>query len=637
MMIKRPVDGRRFWLVLLALAACLVSEALLRGGALNPVDQRLQDFWFQWQGKRAEVRHVAIVALDEETLAAYPDDPMVFWTDRLAVAVARLRAVGVSAIGLDMLLSISPERWLGKLGGKLQKAARDYDRPFREQINSGQLVLVSTRSGSGARESDYLLPSPDYLLALPDFDIPGHVALADLFDEGDGVIRSYLVAPVTEAERTPLAGSVPVLGLPSLLAVRASGLNPQATSWALGGRQVAREQPPEPIPYIGPPGSFPRLSLKRLLAAEALNDKDVLALRGKTVLIGATAAGLNDEHFTPYATRLFAGRGNLMSGVEAHANVLESLLSGERIQPMGAALRMITLLVLTGMATLAFVALPVWAGGVLWLASALLLAACGFMAFRFGVLVPVAAYSLAMALALLSVLGWRLTGEERERSRVRQMFGRYVSDQVVEALLQSGKRPELGGQSQAMTVLFSDIRNFTTISERLNAKEVVEMLNTYFEQACAPLLAEGGSIDKFIGDAIMVEFGSPLPLADHALRGVRAAIALRAVAETFSLWMEQRFPDRDLPKFAVGIGLHSGEAVIGNIGSPTRMEFTAIGDTVNLASRLEGMTKEIGCVILASEATIAEAGESVVCGRCELIRVKGRDEAVRVFEVLKAA
>ena len=122
------------------------------------------------------------------------------------------------------------------------------------------------------------------------------------------------------------------------------------------------------------------------------------------------------------------------------------------------------------------------------------------------------------------------------------MFGRYVSDQVVEALLKSDTRPELGGQSQEITLLFSDIRNFTTISERLNAREVVEMLNTYFERACAPLLAEGGSIDKFIGDAIMVEFGSPLPLADHANRGIRAAIALRAVAAEFSVWMKNAFP-----------------------------------------------------------------------------------------------
>jgi len=634
-MLERLGRGRRFyWLVFFALTACLAAETLQRGGALNPLDQRLQDFWFQWQGKRAEARHVGIVALDEDTLAAYPDDPMIFWTDRLAVAVARLRQAGVKVIGLDMLLSISPERWLGKLGGDLQQAARDYDRVFREQVNSGQLVLASTRSGSGGRETDYLLPSPDYLLALPDFDIPGYVALADLLDEGDGVIRRYLMAPVAVADRTPLEGSVPVLGLPSLIAVRAGGMNPRGTSWVLGGRRMEREQPPEPIPYMGPPGTFPRISLKQLLADDALNDPNVIALRGKAVLIGATAAGLNDEHFTPYATRLFSGRGILMSGVELHANVLEALLAGERMQPLENGLRVFTLLLLTALAAAAFVALPVWAGALLWSLHLPILALAGFLAFRFGILVPVSVYALATALALLGVLGWRLTGEERERSRVRQMFGRYVSDQVVEALLKSGTRPELGGQSQTVTVLFSDIRNFTTISERLNAKEVVEMLNTYFERACAPLLAEGGSIDKFIGDAIMVEFGSPLPLADHAIRGIRAAIALQAVAEEFAAWMAKRFADRDLPKFAVGIGLHSGEAVIGNIGSPTRMEFTAIGDTVNLASRLEGMTKEIGCVILASETTVVEAGREVVCGRSEVVKVKGREEAVRVFEVL---
>ncbi len=624
---------RRYWLASIALAACLIAEVLLRSGALDPIDQRLQDFWFQWQGQRSHASHVVIVSLDEETLAAYPDDPLVFWTDRLAIAVARLHEVGVPAVGLDMLLSISPERWLGKLGGEMQKAARNYDQPFREQINSGRLVLVATRSGSGAHASDYLLPSPDYLLALPDFDIPGHIGLADFLDESDGVVRRYLVAPVAAAFRAPVEDGVPVLGFPSLLAVRAAGLDPQAGRWVLGGREIAREQPATPIPYVGPPNTFPRISLKQLLGKDALRDPAVMALRGKIVLIGA-GAGLGDDHFTPYATSVFSGRGRLMSGVEVHANVLEALLSGERMQPISDGSRMLLLLIVAALAVVAFAALPAWLGPLLWLGGVLLLAVSGFVVFRMGVLVPVSAYAVASALALLSVLGWRLTGEERERARVRQMFGRYVSNQVVEALLQSGNRPELGGQSQTMTVLFTDIRNFTTISERLNAKEVVEMLNTYFERACAVLLAEGGSIDKFIGDAIMVEFGSPLPLPDHAIRGARAAVALRAVADDFGHWMEQHFPDRDLPKFAVGIGLHSGEAVIGNIGSPTRMEFTAIGDTVNLASRLEGMTKELGCVILASEATIVAGGDAVLCGRSEVIQVKGRAAPVRVFEVL---
>ena len=624
---------RTTWLLTLALLAALVAELLLHSGALAPVDQRLQDAWFQWQGKRADARHVVIVAIDEATLAAYPDDPMVFWTDRLALAVARLREAGARVVGLDMLLSISPERWLGKLGGDLQQAARDYDRPFREEVNSGKLVLVATRSGSGEHEADYLLPSPDYLLALPDYDIPGHIGLGDLLDEGDGVIRSYLMAPVAASGAKMPADSVPRLGLPALLAIRAAGQPPAAEAWQLGGREIGLHQRATPIPYLGPPGTFPRLSLQQLLADGPLPDALKATLHDKVVIIGATSAGLNDEHFTPYATRLFSGRGALMTGVEVHANVAEALLTGDRLQPMGDAWRMATALLLTSVAAMAFIALPAWQGALLWLLGTPLLALAGFIAFRTGMLVPVASYALAVALALLGVLGWRLTGEERERARVRQMFGRYVSDQVVEALLESGNRPELGGQSQEMTVLFSDIRNFTTISERLNAKEVVEMLNTYFERACAPMLAEGGSIDKFIGDAIMVEFGSPLPVKDHALRAARAAVALAAVAEDFAGWMRQRFPDRELPKFAIGIGLHSGEAVIGNIGSPTRMEFTAIGDTVNLASRLEGMTKTLGCTILASEATVAKAGAAIVCGRNEIIHVKGREASVKVFEI----
>ena len=625
--------GRPFCLIAFALAACLISEALHQSGALATIDSRLQDFWFQWQGKRAEPQHVAIVVLDEDTLSAYPDDPMVFWTNRYALAISRLREAGVKVIGLDMLLSISPERWLSKLGGELQEAARSYDQPFREQLNSGQLILAATRQGKGSRETDYLLPSPDYLLALPDFDIPGHVALADLLDEDDGVVRRYRIAPVEQDARSALEGDVPIYGLPALMAIRAAGENPRSTRWQIAGRELTLNQAAVPIPYIGPPGSFQPISLKRVLADNALEDAGVLALRNKVVLIGASAA-LNDEHFTPYAARLLSGRGSLMNGVELHANVLESLLSGYRLQPLDDTSRIVVLVLLTTVAALAFGAIPAWAGATLWLAHSGLLVTAGFLAFEAGLLIPVSEFGLAMAISLLSVLGWRLTGEERERTRIRQIFSRYVSSQVVKELLESGKSLELGGQTQSMTVLFSDIRNFTTISERLEAREVVEMLNTYFERACAPLQAAGGSIDKFIGDAIMVEFGSPLPVEDHAQRGVKAAIALSKVAEEFSDWMNARFPDRNLPKFAVGIGLHSGEAVIGNIGSPTRMEFTAIGDTVNLASRLEGMTKEIGCVILASKSTIDAAGDIVNCGRSSEIKVKGRDEAVRVFEVL---
>jgi len=206
---------------------------------------------------------------------------------------------------------------------------------------------------------------------------------------------------------------------------------------------------------------------------------------------------------------------------------------------------------------------------------------------------------------------------------------------VVTQLLQSDERLELGGKSQVLTVLFSDIRNFTTISEQLSAKEVVEMLNTYFERACAVVLAQGGSIDKFIGDAIMVEFGSPLPLQDHALRAAKAAIALQAVAREFGGWMEKRFPGRHLPHFAVGVGLHSGEAVIGNMGSNQRFNYTFLGDAGNLAARLEGINKQFGTFLMISQNTRRAIGNAFPVRELSRVRVVGKAEPITIFEPMR--
>jgi class 3 adenylate cyclase len=231
-------------------------------------------------------------------------------------------------------------------------------------------------------------------------------------------------------------------------------------------------------------------------------------------------------------------------------------------------------------------------------------------------------------------LGLRLTGEERERARIRDMFGRYMSEAAVTKLLSDDRRPDLGGEALHMTVLFSDIRGFTSFSEKLSAHEVVEMLNAYFTRVCEPILEQGGSVDKYIGDAVMAEFGAPLPYPDHARRALKAAVGMAREAEAFKDWMRNRFPDRGLAEFGVGVGLHTGEAVIGSIGTPKRKEFTAIGDTVNAASRLEGITKDMKCVIAASQATVDAAGPGVRTGKRETVHVKGKAEALVVYEIL---
>ena len=249
-------------------------------------------------------------------------------------------------------------------------------------------------------------------------------------------------------------------------------------------------------------------------------------------------------------------------------------------------------------------------------------------------ILPVAYIQVALAVGYFVTLGFRLTGEERERARLRQMFGRFVSDDVVDHLVTAGTSPQLGGEEYQVTVLFSDIRNFTTISEKLTPSEVVEMLNSYLSRVCEPVLAQGGMINKFIGDAVMAVFGAPASFPDHGERAVRAALAMKQTAEEFRIWMQERFPDKDLPEFRIGIGLHSGEALAGNIGSTQRMEYTVIGDTVNTASRLESASKELKWIIVASAATINAAHNIVLTDGHDTIHVKGREQMVEVFEIV---
>jgi adenylate cyclase len=257
-----------------------------------------------------------------------------------------------------------------------------------------------------------------------------------------------------------------------------------------------------------------------------------------------------------------------------------------------------------------------------------------FALFQKDMLLTVAPFHVALATAYLATLALRLTGEERQRAQLKSMFGQYVSDVVVDKIIADGHRPNLSGEKLEVTVLFSDIRNFTTISEKLDAEEVVEMLNAYFGLTCEPILEQGGMVNKFIGDAVMAVFGSPVHYDDHARRALIAAQGMAREAEGFKTWMQQRFPDRGLPEFGIGIGVHTGPAVMGDIGSVKRREFTAIGDTVNAASRLEGVTKELGCVIAASAAAIKAAGEGIRTGRTQVMHVKGKAEPIEVFEVL---
>ncbi|MGO9177468.1 MAG: CHASE2 domain-containing protein [Desulfobaccales bacterium] len=599
--------------VLLAVLVSAGAEIAGRAGWLSLPEAWYYDLGHQLAGRRYEPRHVVIAAIDDQTRLEHQDEPLVFWSPHFARAIAVLRQAGAKVIGLDFLFSISAESWLKRLKLPETDQSRTYDLPLREQLASGQVILAGDLAFDADGKEKVLLPLPDYWASLP--GKLDDVGLVKFYSDPDGVIRRLLTAmPTVDGEAW--------VTFAKLLEERAAAGGP------------GRETPPLSfIGFTGPPNTIPRISFRRLLLPGAAQDPLIRSLKDKVVIVAYEPSGIQDMHQTPYARGFLNIPARLMSGAEVHANILETLVTGRRPRPVAVPYRLVYLVTVLTVGTVLFFRLAPVPGLATLALLAVGVAVCAFLLFRGNLLLPVAGPQLGLLLSYLGVLGLRLTGEERERTRLRQIFGRYVSEEVVEKLLASGKQPDLGGEAMTVTVLFSDIRNFTSISESLDPHEVVEMLNTYFSRVCEPILAQGGTVDKFIGDAVMAVFGSPAPHADHARRALRAALAMAGKAREFHTWMERRFPNRGLPDFRIGIGVHTGEAVVGNIGSPQRFEFTAIGDTVNTASRLEGLTKELEWTIVASSETIVAAGPGVMTGGRKELKVKGRREAVAVAEV----
>jgi adenylate cyclase len=216
----------------------------------------------------------------------------------------------------------------------------------------------------------------------------------------------------------------------------------------------------------------------------------------------------------------------------------------------------------------------------------------------------------------------------KERDNLRATFGKYMTASVMEHLL-SGK-VALGGETLTVTILFTDIRSFTSISEKMEAQALVGLLNEYFTEMVGIVMSEDGVVDKYIGDAIMAVFGAPVPKKDDAVRAVRAAVRMRAAL----VHLNERLAKRGLGPLATGIGLHTGEVVAGNIGSEARMEYTVIGDAVNVASRLESATKEVGVGVLVSEDTWELVKGSIDGRAVKPLTVKGRAQPVSTYEVL---
>lgn len=349
---------------------------------------------------------------------------------------------------------------------------------------------------------------------------------------------------------------------------------------------------------------------------------DPATFKDQIVVVGVTAEGLRDLFTTP----LGEGR---MPGAEVHANVIDGLLSGHSIAPADNSTRLMMALVpAVGVAVVGAAATP-WitaaaaglvAGALTWYAT---------RALGHGEWLPLVVPLAAVALTFLIDLAWMYFVEGREKRRVKRLFSRYVSKDVYQQLLASPTDAALGGERREMTVLFSDMRGFTTLSESGEAEDLVRQLNQYFTRMVDVVFAHRGTVDKFVGDMVMALYGAPLDDPDHADHAVQTALAMVAELQRLNkVWAIEGRAALD-----IGIGVNTGEMIAGNIGSASIMSYTVIGDNVNLGARLESLNKDFGTRILISEATRRQLKGQYDLRPLGDVLVKGKTRPVQVFEV----
>jgi adenylate cyclase len=353
---------------------------------------------------------------------------------------------------------------------------------------------------------------------------------------------------------------------------------------------------------------------------------DPAQFKDKIVFVGLTASGLLDVFNTPF------GEG-VMPGIQIHASVADSIISNRFIRPAPAGSRVAAAVGLAIAVGLMSAALPFTIATIGALLAASFWTWAALAAFGRGLWLDMTQPIAAIAIALFAGTAYRYFVEERQKRVVKKLFGRYVSRDVYQQLIANPDLAELGGARREMTVLFSDIRGFTTVTEKGDPEALVAQLNEYFTRMVELVFAHHGTVDKFVGDMVMALFGAPLEDAGHADHAVQTAVAM--VAELGRL--NERWAAEGRAQLDIGVGINSGEMIAGNIGSSSIMSYTVIGDNVNLGSRLESLNKEYGTRIIISDATRTRLKQSYDMRPLGDALVKGKTIPVAIFEVVVPA
>ena len=623
---------RGFIFLAIALVASAIAFSLYRGqfAFVEQVDLRLKDARFRLRGPVKPGPQVAVVAIDNRSVKEIGRWP---WSREVtARLIKNLSDYGAKTVALDMVFSepqgepqdralaqavaASPNLVMGyffrndpqqsdPLAVAQTAAAKVKFLRLEEGVASVPLTQFSNLDaniaavGAGARDFGFFNQIPD------DDGLFRKAPLLLLYD-GD-IYASLALKALSRFQGREIMVDVASFG------VRSVALGPQALP--------VNEQGRLSLNYYGPTGTFTTISAADVLKGRLPKD----ALKDKLIFVGATEIGIYDMRAMPFDAAL--------PGVEIHATVAANALDHRFLlrdsRTLGLELAcmfllpiLLALLLNTTPRTVVGLGYFTLSVGGYFLANYLFFS---FSNLDLSMVFPV----VSVVLTYAGAEAYRNLVIEKRGRYLKKAFSSYVSAELVEEIVKNPDRLKLGGEKREVSILFSDIRGFTTLSESLSPEELVRLLNEYLAPMTRIVMEERGTLDKFIGDAVMAIYNAPLTVAGHAGHACRSALKmLERLGE-----LNEEFSKRGVPRLEIGIGINTGEAVVGNMGADMRFDYTAIGDNVNLSSRLEGLNKYYGTHVLVSESTRSQA-DGFLFREVDLVRVKGKNEPVAVYELL---
>ncbi|MCF8242164.1 MAG: CHASE2 domain-containing protein [Melioribacteraceae bacterium] len=630
----------------------ITQEIFFTLSPLKELELNLLDDRFLARGERplGDSSHVVIVEINQESFNQIPS-PYNNWPwprSVFAKLVENLNEAGVRAIGIDVVMSYEDQ--FSPLNDSLfMNAIRKY----------GNVVVGGTIRREKIEESGkgkYTNPKENFGNLF--FDADSSVGLVNTFTDNDGVVRRYYpfaYYEVTE-KRVPSFGFAVLnkyYGLPTDYTVEIEEEN-----FFLGNIKIPRYDAQNMLVNfygIDKDNTFPNYKFINVIDDNEFKTVDDIDygvdldswddpnyqknFKDKIVLVGSTLP--EDRDIIPVSISRGQRSGdNLMYGVFYHANAIENVIRQDFLKKQTETSKIIEVIFLTLL--MFFISSMIkrlkLRGYLLELINIIIAAGLIYLiyesSFYFFIsdsfVISIVAPAIAIVLGYFSSTAYHFISARQQSTMIKGMFSQYVSGEFVDELITDPDKMRLGGENKDLSIFFSDIAGFSSVSEKMSAEELVRIMNEYLGELTDIIIHQGGTLDKYIGDAIMAFWGAPICIEDHAYKACYSALLTQErLTELNAEWEKQ-----GIPKLSARIGINSGEVVVGNIGSTKRFNYTVMGDNVNLASRLEGANKQYGTLMMISDSTYFQVNDKIYCRELDIIRVKGRTTPTTVYELI---